>query len=87
MCLFYVDRILSLSDETIFGDVRLVLIIVSVYTAVVSFTNPPIMSGPGPENNGPPPLSLGPEVQFCWLPALTLEPSVDMLLFPLYPLP
>ena len=32
-------------------------------TAVVSYTNPPVISGPGPENNGPPPLNLGPEVE------------------------
>ena len=41
---------------------------------------PPVISGP-------PPLSLGPELQFCWLLALTLEPSADLLLFPFYPLP
>ena len=31
----------------------------TVYSGVVSFTNPPVISGPGPENNGPPPLTLG----------------------------
>ena len=51
-------------------------------TGVVSFTNPPIISGPGPENNGPPPLTLGPEVELCWLLSLTLEPSADMHLSP-----
>ena len=60
----------------------------SQHVGVVSFTNlpSPVISGPGPQNNGPPPLSLGPEDQFCWLLALTLEPSADMLLFPFYPL-
>ena len=40
--------------------------------AVVSFTNPPVISGSRPENNGPPPLTLGKEVELCWLLPLTL---------------
>ena len=43
---------------------------------VVSFTNSP--SGPQPENNGPPPLTLGPGVELCWLLPLTLVPWADM---------
>ena len=35
-------------------------------TGVVSFTNPPVISRPGPEINGPPPLTLGKEVELCW---------------------
>ena len=42
----------------------------------------PVISGPRPENNGPPPLTLGPEVEICWLLSLTLEPSADMHLSP-----
>ena len=49
---------------------------------VVLLTNPPIISGPWPENNGPPPLTLGKEVELCWLLPLTLEPSADMHLSP-----
>ena len=51
-------------------------------TGVVSYTNPPVISGPQPENNGPPPLTLGKEVKLCWLLPLTLEPSADMHLSP-----
>ena len=32
-------------------------------TGVVSLTDPPVLSGHPPENNGPPPLTLRPEVQ------------------------
>ena len=31
----------------------------------IVYHSPPIISGPGPENNGPPPLTLGPEVSLC----------------------
>ena len=49
---------------------------------VVSFTNPPVISGPGPENKGPPSLTLGKEMELCWLLPLTFEPSADMHLSP-----
>ena len=39
---------------------------------------PPVISGPGPENNRPPPLTLGKEVELCWLLPLPLKPSADM---------
>ena len=63
---------------------RLVTFLVqnSLSAPVVSFTNPPVISEPRPENNGPPPLALGKEVELCWLLPLTLEPSADMHLSP-----
>ena len=53
-----------------------------VRSGVVSFTNPPVISGPRPENNGPPPLTPGKELELCWLLPLTPEPSADMHLSP-----
>ena len=34
-------------------------------TVKISSNDPPIISGPRTENNGPPPLTLGPEVELC----------------------
>ena len=51
-------------------------------TGVVSFTNPPVIIGPRPENNGPLPLTLGKEMDLYWLLLLTLEPSAEMHLSP-----